>query len=62
MMKNQNHNCVASKRNTGGGDGISLQFLETSELRSETALGGSVNCEDDLALVFGQRLITTLLC
>jgi hypothetical protein len=39
-----------------------LQLLKTSELGSEAALGGGVDDEDDLALVFGQRLLSALLC
>lgn len=39
-----------------------LQLLEASELGSEAALGGGVDDEDDLALVFGQRLLSARLC
>lgn len=34
---------------------ILVQLLETGVLRGETALGGSVDDEDDLALVLFQR-------
>lgn len=39
-----------------------VDFLKTFVLRSETTLGGSVDDEDDLALVVGGRDLLSALC
>lgn len=39
-----------------------VELLKTFELRSETALAGGVDDEDDLALELGQIINVALLC